>query len=148
MRPSFENYFLEIAKLVSTRATCGRAHHGAVAVQDRRIIATAYNGSPSKMGHCDDVGCLIVGGHCIRTAHCEENLINQAVKYNIDLRGAVVYITGTPCPVCLRLLLKYGIKEIVAAQPYRVDDYNKEDPYRQELLDVWGATLRYVMEDK
>ncbi|MCM8757769.1 MAG: cytidine/deoxycytidylate deaminase family protein [Candidatus Omnitrophica bacterium] len=125
-RPSWDEYFLEMAKLVAKRSTCLRRKVGAVAVKDKRILATGYNGAPSGLAHCIEIGCLreklnIPSGQrqeLCRALHAEQNVIIQAVLYNVDLKGAKLYITNQPCVTCSKMLISCGIKEIVILDGY------------------------------
>lgn len=106
-RPPWPMYFLDLAKAVSTRASCPRASVGAVATRDNRVLVTGYNGSPPGQAHCMDVGCDMVDGHCIRTVHAEANLVATAARYGISLNGATIYVhaktnDGRILPVCHR----------------------------------------------
>lgn len=126
MRPSWNEYFLEMAKLVAQRSTCLRRHVGAVAVRDKRILATGYNGAPSGLPHCIDIGCLreklnIPSGQrqeLCRAVHAEQNVIIQAALHNVDLKGATLYVTNQPCVTCSKMLISCGIKEIVILDGY------------------------------
>ena len=118
IRPTKDEYFMLIAKLVGLRATCPRLRVGAVAVKDGYILATGYNGAPRGMDHCIDVGCLIVDGHCHRAVHAEQNVIAMAARKGISLEGATLYVTHFPCDICFKLLLNAGIKEIVYEEMY------------------------------
>ncbi len=109
MRESWDNYFYDIAKAVATRSTCPRQRVGALIVRDKRILATGYNGSLSGQEHCDDIGCNIVSGHCIRTIHAEVNALAQAAKYGIPIDGATIYTTVTPCDTCQKTCRSAGI---------------------------------------
>lgn len=118
-RPSFDDYFLEIARVVATRGTCPRLQVGAVAVRDRRILATGYNGASSGMPHCDEVGCDIVDGHCRRTIHAEINLFRAATLHRIALGGATLYVTHQPCASCFNTLAtSFHIREVRYRLPY------------------------------
>ncbi|WP_054840541.1 deaminase [Thermococcus sp. JCM 11816] len=121
IRPTKDEYFMLIAKLVSLRATCPRLRVGAVAVKDGYILATGYNGAPrGGMDHCIDVGgCLIVDGHCHRAVHAEQNVIAMAARKGISLEGgATLYVTHFPCDTCFKLLINAGIREIVYEEMY------------------------------
>jgi dCMP deaminase len=113
-RPSFHEYYTEMAKLVAKRATCIRRRVGAVVVRDNRVLATGYNGSPPGMGHCidPDIGCLMEDGHCVRTVHAEVNAIATAARFGISVDGADVYVTWEPCRSCRNILLSAGIKTV------------------------------------
>ncbi len=118
VRPTKDEYFMFIAKLVSLRGTCPRLKVGAVAVKDGYILATGYNGAPSKMDHCTDVGCLLVDGHCHRVVHAEQNVVSMAARKGISLEGSTLYVTHFPCDTCLKILINAGIKEIVYWEMY------------------------------
>lgn len=118
VRPTKDEYFMLIAKLVGLRATCPRLRVGAVAVKDGYILATGYNGAPRNMEHCIDVGCLLVDGHCHRAVHAEQNVIAMAARKGISLEGATVYVTHFPCDTCFKLLINAGVKEIVYEEMY------------------------------
>ena len=119
-RPNWDEYFMELAQVVAKRGTCDRARVGALIVKDNRIIATGYNGSPPGMEHCDDVGHLMIDGHCLRTLHAEENVILQAaVVGGVSTKGATLYTTHSTCYPCLKRAIAVGVKRIVAGKIYR-----------------------------
>ena len=122
MRKSWDEYFIEMATLISERATCERLHVGAVIVKDNRIIASGYNGSPSGMPHCSEVGCDVVDGHCIATIHAEVNAILQCAKYGIHTEGSTIYVTHFPCYHCAKSIVQAGIKEVIYLNKYRNDE--------------------------
>lgn len=122
MRKTWYEYFMEIAELVSERATCERLHVGAVIVKDNRILATGYNGSPSGMSHCSDDGCDVVDGHCVATIHAEVNAILQCAKHGISTDGASIYVTHYPCYHCAKAIAQAGIKEVFYLHKYRNDE--------------------------
>lgn len=113
VRPSWDEYFLEIAKVVSKRSTCDRANVGAVIARNKVILSTGYNGAPRGLPHCDDVGHEIVDGHCIRTIHAEANAIAQAARNGASVEGATIYLTISPCYDCFKMMINSGIKEVV-----------------------------------
>ena len=117
-RPSWDEYFLKVAMLVSERSTCPRMHCGCVLVRDRQILSTGYNGSIPGDGHCEDVGCKIVDNHCIRTIHAEMNAILQCSSHGVNTKDAVAYITNMACTNCAKALIAAGIKEIVIFSDY------------------------------
>lgn len=117
-RPSWDEYFLEIARVVATRSTCDRANVGAVIAKNKVILSTGYNGAPRGLAHCDDVGHEIVDGHCIRTAHAETNAIAQAAKNGTQIEGASIYLTVSPCYDCFKMMVNAGIKEVVYGNFY------------------------------
>ncbi|KKM88386.1 hypothetical protein LCGC14_1259190 [marine sediment metagenome] len=118
-RPSWDDYFLRIAELVSSRATCPRASVGVVIVRDNHILSTGYNGAASGEDHCIDVGCDITEtGHCERAIHAEANAVGQAARYGINVQGAKLYEydsrnRGRTCNACAQVVSAAGIKEVV-----------------------------------
>lgn len=118
MRESWDSYFMNIAKVVSTRATCPRNQLGIVITKDNRIVSTGYNGSPPGQPHCDDIGCEMVDNHCVRTVHGECNAIYQAAKLGVSLEGSTMYMhseiyPGPPCYYCAKAIVAAGIKRVV-----------------------------------
>lgn len=124
-RPSWDEYFMSVSRLVATRATCPRRHVGAVVVINKRVLATGYNGSLPGSPHCDDVGCMITepGGGCVRTIHAEQNALAQAASNGVALLGSSIYITTGPCLSCFKLIAAAGVKEIVYEQSYREEQF-------------------------
>ena len=122
MRPTWDEYFINIALTVAERSTCDRAHVGAVLVRDKRILTTGFNGSPSGQAHCDDVGHLLVDGHCVRTTHAETNAIIQAALHGVSTKGADCYVTHFPCIQCSKTLINAGIERVIYLNNYRVDE--------------------------
>ncbi|MGZ3480084.1 MAG: deoxycytidylate deaminase, partial [Myxococcaceae bacterium] len=112
-RSSWDQYFMDIARQVATRATCDRKHVGAVLVRDRTILSTGYNGSIRGMPHCDEVGHLMENGHCVATVHAEANAILQAAKNGVRIDGATLYTTASPCWPCFKLVANSGCVRIV-----------------------------------
>ncbi len=127
-RPNWDEYFMNIAQLAATRATCNRGVDlkympgykgvGAVIVRDKVVLATGYNGSPRGLEHCDDVGHELVDGHCVRTVHGEANALAAAAKNGVAINGATIYTTASPCYDCFKLLVNAGIKRIVCGAFY------------------------------
>lgn len=122
MRPDWDFYFMKIAFAVSERSTCDRAFVGCVLVNDKQILTTGFNGSPTGQEHCDGAGHLLVEGHCIRTIHAETNSIIQAALHGISTKNATCYVTHLPCVNCTKVLINAGIKRIVYSVAYRYDD--------------------------
>ncbi|MGZ6077093.1 MAG: deoxycytidylate deaminase [Myxococcaceae bacterium] len=118
-RSSWDQYFMDIARQVATRATCDRKHVGAVLVRDRTILSTGYNGSIRGMPHCDEVGHLMENGHCVATVHAEANAILQAAKNGVRIDGATLYTTASPCWPCFKLVANSGCVRIVYGEFYR-----------------------------
>jgi len=112
-RPSWDEYFLKLAMLASERATCPRMHCGCVFVKDRFVLATGYNGSLPGQPHCEDVGCLVVDNHCVRTNHAEINALTQSANHGVNIKGATAYITNMSCTTCAKALIAAGIKRVV-----------------------------------
>lgn len=121
MRPDWDTYFLRIAQVVGERSTCDRAHVGCVLVVDKRILTAGYNGSPTGQEHCDDIGHLLVNGHCVRTIHAETNAIIQAALHGVSTRGATCYVTHFPCINCTKALINAGITRLVYETAYNID---------------------------
>ncbi|HYF93365.1 MAG TPA: cytidine/deoxycytidylate deaminase family protein [Symbiobacteriaceae bacterium] len=117
-RPSWDEYFMELAQVVAKRSTCNRRSVGAVLVREKRILTTGYNGSPPGLPHCIDAGCLMVDNHCVRAIHAEQNAIIQAALHGIDLRGSTCYVTSSPCVHCSKMLIAAGIKRVVFLEAY------------------------------
>jgi dCMP deaminase len=147
-RIGWDNYFMNIARLVAERSTCNRAKIGAVIVRDRNIIATGYNGSPAGLPHCTEVGCLIYVSrnpngeeeeNCFRTIHAEVNAIAQAAKHGISIEGSDIYITASPCIHCLKVLINVGIRRIYYGKPYKLHTI-------QDMLNTSGVELIQVTE--
>ena len=121
-RPSWDQYFMAIARAVATRATCSRRSVGAVVVRDKRILATGYNGAPVGMRHCDHTGGAdLRDGHCARSTHAEQNALVQAARYGTGIAGGTIYLTDHPCLTCVKLLVNAGITRIVYEDSYPDD---------------------------
>ena len=112
-RPSWDEYFLKLAMLASERSTCPRMHCGCVFVRDKFVLATGYNGSLPGHPHCEDIGCLVVDNHCVRTNHAEMNALTQAAIHGVTLKGATAYITNMSCTTCAKALIAAGIVRVV-----------------------------------
>ena len=130
---------MQIAEAVASRSTCDRAHVGAVLVRDKRILCTGFNGSPAGLDHCDEVGHLMIEGHCVRTIHAEVNAIVQAAQHGVSTNGATCYVTHYPCIHCTKTLINAGIKRVVYNNGYRIDE-NAQAFYKQAGIAVekWG----------
>ena len=128
-RPSYDEYFMEMAHLVAKRSTCLRRNVGAILVKDKHILSTGYNGAPKGLKHCSEVGCLrkelgIPSGErheICRGLHAEQNAIIQAAVFGISIKNSVLYCTNTPCVVCAKMLINAGVKEIVYSGEYPDD---------------------------
>lgn len=121
-RETWDNYFMSIADMVASRATCDRKKVGAVIVVNKVIVSTGFNGSPRGMPHCDDVGHELkeMGGRqsCVRTVHGEANALVQAARTGARVEGGTVYTTASPCYDCLKLIINAGIQRIVCKEFY------------------------------
>lgn len=125
-RPSWDQYFIDITHLVATRSTCLRRQVGALLVKDRNILATGYNGTPSGISHCQDVGCLrdrlkVPSGErheLCRGLHAEQNAIIQAARHGVNIDGATLYCTTMPCIICTKMLINAGIQRVVFEEGY------------------------------
>jgi dCMP deaminase len=125
-RPSWEEYFMQIARLVASRSTCLRRQVGAVLVKDKNILATGYNGTPSGITHCSEVGCLrqklnIPSGErheLCRGLHAEQNAIIQAAKHGVNIAEATLYCTNSPCIICSKMIINSGVRRIVYLEGY------------------------------
>jgi dCMP deaminase len=118
-RASWDEYFMNVAREVATRATCDRKQVGAVIVRDRCILASGYNGSVRGLEHCDEVGHMMEDGHCVRTIHAEANAIIQAARHGTSIDEAGIYVTASPCWSCFKMLANAGIRRIVFGEFYR-----------------------------
>lgn len=118
-RVSWDQYFMNIARVVATRATCDRKHVGAVLVRDKTILSTGYNGSIRGLPHCSESGHMMEDGHCVATVHAEANAIIQAAKNGVAIEGASIYTTASPCWPCFKLIANAGCRRIVFGEFYR-----------------------------
>jgi dCMP deaminase len=148
-RPSWDEYFMQITHLVAERSTCLRRKVGALIVKDKRILTTGYNGAPSGLNHCLDVGCLrekmnIPSGQrqeLCRGLHAEQNAIIQAAIMGVKIGGATLYCTTFPCVTCAKMLINANIKKIIYASGY-------PDELSEEMLAEAGIDLIKIEYDK
>ncbi|MFC1873860.1 cytidine/deoxycytidylate deaminase family protein [Chloroflexota bacterium] len=125
-RPDWDEYFLKIASAVAERSTCHRHHMGAIAVRDKRILTTGYNGAAAGLKDCLELGCLrdelkIPSGtrhEICRAIHAEQNAIIQAAMHGVSLEGATIYCTHTPCVLCAKMMVNARIKRVVNFREY------------------------------
>jgi dCMP deaminase len=125
-RPAWETYFMDITELVARRSTCTRRSVGAIIVKNKRILSTGYNGAPSGIRHCLDVGCLreelkVASGQrheLCRGIHAEQNAIIQAALHGVSIKGATLYCTNLPCSICAKMIINAGIKKIIYRSGY------------------------------
>lgn len=147
-RPSWDEYFMELAEVVAKRSTCLRRNIGAVVVKDKRVLATGYNGAPSGLAHCSEAGCLreklgIPSGERVemcRGLHAEQNALVQAARYGISVEGAVLYCTNQPCVTCAKMLINSGISRVVYKDPY-------PDRLAMDLLSESRITVEMFQKD-
>lgn len=150
MRPSWDEYFMELAIAAAKRATCDRGRSGCVIVRDKQVLVTGYVGSPKGLPHCDDVGHLMkkvvhddgtVTQHCMRTVHAEQNAICQAARRGIALEGGTLYCRMTPCRTCAMLIINCGIERVVCQHRYHAGS-ESEEMFRQA-----GVSLEFINHD-
>ena len=147
-RPSWGTYFMNITNLVAERSTCTRRAVGAVLVKDKRILSTGYNGAPTGLKHCREVGCLreqlgVESGkmhELCRGIHAEQNAIIQAAYHGVSVKGAVIYCTNQPCSICARMIINAGIQKIYYQSGYA-------DSLAKELLGEAGIELKQITSD-
>ena len=139
---------MDITHLVAKRSTCLRRQVGAILVKDKRILATGYNGAPSGIAHCLDVGCLrekhrVPSGErheLCRGSHAEQNAIVQAAAYGISIKEATLFCTNLPCSICIKMIINAGIKTIFYEEGY-------PDTLSEELIKEAGITLTKIQKD-
>lgn len=134
LRPSWDEYFLNLVKVVGSRGTCDRGRSGCVIARDKRILSTGYVGSPIGLDHCDDIGHEMhtikhedghESRHCIRTSHAEQNAIANAARFGLALEGATLYCHMTPCYTCAKMIINSGIKRVVCNMDYHAGGRSK-----------------------
>jgi len=141
-RPGFDDYVLKIASVVAERSTCRRHHMGAVAVRDKHILTTGYNGAPAGQKDCLELGCIrdqmnIASGEkqeTCRAIHAEQNVIIQAALHGISLEGSTIYCTHTPCVLCAKMLVNARIKRFVSFRKYSDDRFI--DLFREAGIEI------------
>ena len=147
-RPSWGTYFMNITNLVAERSTCTRRAVGAVLVKDKRILSTGYNGAPTGLKHCLEVGCLrerlgVESGkmhELCRGIHAEQNAIIQAAYHGVSVKGAAIFCTNQPCSICARMIINAGIQKIYYQSGYA-------DSLAKELLEEAGIELMQIDSD-
>jgi dCMP deaminase len=146
-RPTWDEYFMEVANAIAKRATCDRGRSGCVIAKDNQILATGYVGAPAGLPHCDDVGHQMrkmlhedgtITEHCVRTVHAEQNAICQAAKRGVAINGATLYCRMTPCRTCTMLIINCGIVRVVSE--YRYHDADESE----SMFKMAGIQLEYV----
>jgi dCMP deaminase len=118
-RSDWDRYFMDIATVAASRATCDRKHVGSVIVRDKTLLSTGYNGSIRGVESCRERGHMMEDGHCVRTVHAEANAIVQAAKNGVNIDNAELYTTASPCWWCFKLIANGGIKRVVFGEMYR-----------------------------
>ena len=150
IRPTWDEYFMEVANTIAKRATCDRGRSGCVIARNKQILVTGYVGSPIGLPHCDEVGHLFkqmthadgnITNHCVRTVHAEQNAICQAARLGIALEGATLYCRMTPCRTCAMLIINCGIVRVVCEKKYHASQES------EEMFIQAGIQLDYVSED-
>ena len=144
-RPDWDTYFMDIAELVSRRSTCRRRAVGAGLVRDRRILATGYNGAPSSLQHCLDIGCLreqlkVPSGErheLCRGLHAEQNAVIQAALHGVSAKGSTLYCTNHPCVICAKMIINAGVVRIVIRNGYH-------DKLAGEMLNEAGIDVKQL----
>lgn len=150
IRPSWDEYFMDLANTVARRATCDRGRSGCVIVRNKQILVTGYVGSPMGLPHCDEVGHLLkkvthVDGsestHCMRTVHAEQNAICQAARLGISLEGGTCYCRMTPCRTCAMLIINCGIERVVCEKKYHAGAES------EEMFKIAGVKIEYFHDE-
>lgn len=147
VRPTWDEYFMEVCRAIAKRATCDRGRSGCVIARDNQLLVTGYVGAPRGLPHCDDVGHQFkkvqhedgsISQHCVRTVHAEQNAICQAAKRGISIDGATLYCKMTPCRTCAMLIINCGIKRVIAEKRYH-DSADSIEMFKQA-----GVTLEHL----
>ncbi|MEN6521421.1 MAG: cytidine/deoxycytidylate deaminase family protein [Armatimonadota bacterium] len=149
-RPDWDEYFMEIAHVVAKRSTCIRRQIGAIVVKDKRILTTGYNGAPSGLPHCFELGCMrdelgIESGtrhELCRALHAEQNAIMQAALYGVSTKGSTLYCTHQPCSLCAKAIINSGVKRVVFQGDYP-DDFALEMLGQAEI-----EMVRFVLDSE
>lgn len=154
-RPDIDEYFLKIASVVAERSTCLRHHMGAIAVRDKHILTTGYNGAPAGAKDCLELGCIrdelkIPSGtrqEICRAIHAEQNVIIQAGLHGVSLEGSTVYCTHTPCVLCAKMLVNAKIARFVSFGKYSDDTFIglfKEAGIKVEMKERSSVTITFL----
>lgn len=154
IRPTWDEYFMEVMNAVSKRATCDRGRSGCVIARDGQLLTTGYVGSPKGLPHCDDVGHQMkkmlhedesISSHCVRTVHAEQNAICQAAKLGVSIDKATLYCRMTPCRTCAMLIINSGIERVVVERKYQRGQ-ESEEMFKQagvELVIIHDEIQKY-----
>ncbi len=144
LRPSWDEYFMEIARTVAKRATCDRGRSGCVIARDKQILVTGYVGAPRGLPHCDEIGHQFKTmthedghqtQHCVRTTHAEQNAICQAAKIGASINGATIYCKMTPCTTCAKMIINAGIIRVVCDKKYHAGQ-ESEAMFKQAGVEI------------
>ena len=150
VRPSWDEYFMDLARVTGTRGTCDRGRVGCVIAKDKHILVGGYVGSPLGLPHCDEVGHLMKtvthgdgsqSRHCLRTAHAEQNAICQAAKLGIAIDGSTLYTNMVPCAACAKMIINVGVKRVVCKKRYHAGSET------EELFETAGVKLE-ILDDQ
>ncbi len=150
VRPSWDEYFLEVMHALSKRATCSRGRTACLIVKDNQIIVSGYVGSPPGLPHCDEAGHLMkkvvnedgtISDHCVRTIHAEQNALCQAAKRGVSVDGGTLYCKLAPCRTCAMLLIAAGIKRVVAEYRYQ------QGSEAEEMMKSVGIQIDYIHDE-
>jgi dCMP deaminase len=149
-RPSWDEYFMEVASSIAKRATCDRGRSGCVIAKDNQILATGYVGAPAGLPHCDEAGHQMrkvlhedgsITQHCVRTVHAEQNAICQAARRGAAIEGATLYCRMTPCRACAMMIINCGIRRVVAERRYH------DGAESEAMFEAAGVVLEYVHDE-
>lgn len=149
IRPSWDEYFMEVARAVARRSTCDRGRVGCVIARNQQILVTGYAGAPRGLPHCDEVGHQLKTTihedgtqtqHCMRTAHAEQNAIVQAAKLGVSIEGGTLYCSVTPCAACAKMIINASIRRVVCEKRYHVGEES------EGLLSQAGIALEFFDE--
>lgn len=149
VRPSWDEYFMDVCHAIAKRATCDRGRSGCVIAKDHQILVTGYVGTPAGLPHCDEIGHQFkkvqhedgsISQHCVRTVHAEQNAICQAAKRGISIDGATLYCKMTPCRVCAMMIINCGIVRVVAEKRY----HDSQDTI--EMFKQAGIILEHISD--
>ena len=150
IRPTWDEYFMELSNTAAKRATCDRGRSGCIIVRNKHVLVTGYVGSPHGMPHCDEVGHLFkkvshadgtITQHCVRTVHAEQNAICQAAKLGISLDKGTLYCSMTPCRTCAMLIINCGIERVVCDRKYHAGQES------EEMFKQAGVILDFIHDD-
>jgi dCMP deaminase len=150
IRPTWDEYFMDLSNSAARRATCDRGRSGCVIVRNKQVLVTGYVGSPMGLPHCDDVGHLYkkvthedgkVTQHCVRTVHAEQNAICQAAKLGISLDKGTLYCRMTPCRTCAMLIINCGIERVVCERKYHAGTES------EEMFEKAGVLLEFIHDE-